>query len=206
MLDTMTLTKAVGALCGALLVFLLGGWLGQSLFTIGGGHGDHHAQAYLIDMGEEDGPATEEEQVDFAALVASADSGNGAGVFRKCSACHKVDGSDGTGPHLNGVVGRPIGSVEGFAYSEVLAGMTADTWTPEHLSAFVENPKGWAKGTKMSFAGLKKVGDRADLVAYLIGESPDYVFEGPVDAPAEAAEGGDAPAEPATDEAAPSAH
>jgi cytochrome c len=72
MFDTMTMTKAVGAVCGSLLVFLLVGWAGSSLFTVGGGHGGGHegeeiAQAYTIDTGEaaapEDGAA---EGPDFA--------------------------------------------------------------------------------------------------------------------------------------------
>jgi cytochrome c len=87
-------------------------------------------------------------------------------VFRKCSACHKLDGSDGVGPHLNGVVGRDKGSVAGFGYSGTLAGMEGD-WTVENLYGFLENPKGYAPGTTMGFAGLKKPQDKADLIAYL---------------------------------------
>jgi cytochrome c len=78
-----------------------------------------------------------------------------------------VDGTDGTGPHVNGVVDRPKASVPGFAYSEVLVSMAADAWTPENLNGFLENPKGYAPGTKMSFAGLKKPEDRANVIAWL---------------------------------------
>lgn len=168
MLDTMTMTKVVGASCGALLVYLLGGWVGESLYHTGGGHGDHHEQAYSIDTGADDSNgAAEEEQVDFGALLASADAAKGERVFGKCKACHKLDGTDGTGPHLNGVVDRGIASVGGFAYSDVLAGKSGDAWSAENLNAFLESPRGWAPGTKMSFAGLKKIDDRANLVAYL---------------------------------------
>lgn len=172
MFDTMKLTKAVGAVCGSLLVFLLAGWAGTSLYTIGhgGGHGEGEevAQAYSIDTGADDAPAEEEAApVDFAVLLASADAAEGETVFRKCSACHKLDGSDGVGPHLNGVVNRGKGAVAGFAYSEALAAMSADSWTPENIAAFVENPKGYMPGTKMAFAGLPKAEDRANLVAYL---------------------------------------
>ena len=172
MFDTMKLTKAVGAVCGALLVFLLAGWAATSLYTVGhgGGHGEGEelAQAYSIDTGAEEAPAeAEEPAVDFATLLASADAAAGETVFRKCSACHKLDGNDGVGPHLNGVVDRAKGSVAGFAYSEALAAMSADTWTAENIAAFVENPKGYMPGTKMAFAGLPKAEDRANLVAYL---------------------------------------
>lgn len=166
MLDTMTATKLVGALCGSLLIFLMGGWVGELLFHTGG-HGDTHEQAYSIEVESSDEGAVEEEAIDFVALVAEADPGAGERVFGKCKACHKVDGTDGTGPHLNGVVGRQIASADGFAYSEALTGKGGAPWDADALNAFLENPKGWAPGTKMSFAGLRKVSDRADVVAYL---------------------------------------
>ena len=173
MFDTMTLTNAVGAICGSLLVFLLAGTAATSLYTVGhgGGHGDGEeiAQAYTIDTGAEEAPAEAEvAPVDFATLLASADAADGATVFRKCSACHKLDGSDGVGPHLNGVVGRNHAAVAGFAYSEANLALAAEIWTPEAIAAFVENPKGYMPGTKMAFAGLPKAEDRANLVAYLI--------------------------------------
>ena len=64
------------------------------------------------------------------------------------------------------VVGRDIGSVGGFGYSEVLATLEGD-WTPEALSGFLEDPRGYANGTKMSYAGMDDVEDRANLIAYL---------------------------------------
>ena len=167
MFDTMTLTKIGGAFCGALLVFLLGKWAAEELYATGGGHGEDHAQAYVIEVDDEgasDEP--EEEGPDFATLLASADVDSGAREFNKCKACHKIDGTNATGPHLDGVVGRAVASVDGFSYSGSLA-EAADTWTPENLNGFLENPRGYAPGTSMSFAGLRKVEDRADVVAYL---------------------------------------
>lgn len=172
MFETMKMTKAVGAICGSLLVFLLAGWAAEGLYTVGhgGGHGEGEelAQAYSIDTGSEE-VSTEvaEDGPDFATLLASADASAGEAVFRKCTACHKVDGTDGVGPHLNGVVDRAKGSVAGFAYSEALMAMSGEAWTPENIAAFVENPKGYMPGTKMAFAGLPKAEDRANLVAYL---------------------------------------
>jgi cytochrome c len=169
MFDTMTMTKAVGAVCGSLLVFMLAGWAGSSLYAVGhGGHGGEElAQAYTIDTGasEDAGPA--EEGPDFATLYAEASADAGAGVFRKCAACHKLDGSDGVGPHLNGVVDRQKGSVAGFAYSEALAAMSAEAWTPENLDAFLVNPRQYMPGTKMAFAGLPSPQERANVIAYL---------------------------------------
>ena len=168
MFDTMTITKAGGALCGTLLIFLFAKWAGESLYHVSaGGHGEEVAQAYVIDTG-----AAEEDTTEVAAgptfeeVFASADAAAGEKVWGKCRACHKLDGTDGTGPHLDGVVGRAVASIGGFGYSAVMAGHGGD-WTPELLNAFLESPKGLMPGTKMSFAGLPKVEDRANLIAYL---------------------------------------
>jgi cytochrome c len=102
----------------------------------------------------------------MVALIASADPASGEKVFRKCSACHKVNGEDGVGPHLDGVIDRDIASVAGFGYSGALSGLEG-AWTVNELSAFIANPKGYAPGTSMGFAGLKKPEERADVIAYL---------------------------------------
>ncbi|WP_323779961.1 cytochrome c family protein [Thalassovita sp.] len=169
MLDTMTLTKAGGALCGTLLVFLLGNWAAEELYSMEGGHGDHAEQAYVIDTGADEGHGEEavDEGPSFGELLAEADIAKGAKVFSKCKACHKIEeGQNATGPSLYGVVGRNVGAMDGFGYSGSLVAV-ADVWTPEHLNDFLTNPKSFAPGTKMSFAGLKKITDRANLVAYL---------------------------------------
>lgn len=169
MFDTMTMTKAVGAVCGALLVFLLAGWASDGLYTVGdGGHGEDQTQAYTIDTGEEAAPAEgEAETVDVAALMLVADAAAGEAVFKKCGSCHKLDGTDGIGPHLNGVVGRNHAAAAGFSYSEAMAARSAEPWTPEALFAFLENPKKALPGTKMAYNGLPKPEDRANLIAYL---------------------------------------
>lgn len=171
MFDTMTMTKALGALCGALLIFLLGSWAGETLYhTGGGGHGDHAEQAYVIEVeGADDhgGDAAVEEGPSFEEMLAEADVAKGAKAFSKCKACHKLDdGANGTGPHLYGVVNRAVGSVGDFKYSGNLVAV-ADVWTPENLNGFLTNPKKFAPGTKMSFAGFKKATDRANIIAYL---------------------------------------
>lgn len=171
MFDTMTMTKTVGAVCGSLLVFLLGGWAASSLYHVGSeGHGGEGelTQAYSIDTGAEAAP-TEAAAAgpDFATVFASADAAAGEKVFAKCKACHHVDGKDATGPHLNGVVGRQKASAPGFGYSEALTAMAGDVWSPENLEAFLTSPKAYAPGTKMAFAGLPKVEDRANVIAYL---------------------------------------
>jgi cytochrome c len=173
MLDTMTLTKALGAFCGSFLVFLLGSWAAESIYgQHEAGHGEEHVQAYAIEVAGADTGEAVEEGPDFATLLASADAGAGEKVFGKCASCHKVDGTDGTGPHLNGVVDRAKASVAGFGYSGALTAMAGDAWTPENLNIFLEDPKSYAAGTTMGFGGLPKPEDRANLIAYLATTQP----------------------------------
>lgn len=170
MFDTMTFTKVLGGFCGALLIFLLGNWAAETIYHTGpSGHGgDHAQQAYVIEVeGDDHGGGEEEEGPDLATLIAEADIGKGEKVFSKCKACHKLEnGANGTGPHLFGVVNRDVAAIDGFGYS---AGMSelGGVWDHEQLNAFLENPKGYVKGTKMGFSGLKKPADRANLIAYL---------------------------------------
>jgi len=172
MFNTMTITKAAGALIGSLLLLLLVSWGASGLYHVGpSGHvaeGEAAPQAYTIAVEEAEAPAEAEAapEVDFAALMESADAAAGEKVFGKCKACHKIDGSNGTGPHLDGVVGRAVASVPGFSYSDAMAAHGGD-WDPETLQAFLADPKGDIPGTKMTFAGLKKPEDRANLIAYL---------------------------------------
>ncbi len=101
------------------------------------------------------------------AALAEGDAAAGEKVFKKCKACHTFDpGKKKIGPHLKGVVGRKAGSVEGYKYSKAMA--AADiTWDEANLDEFLTKPKAFVKKTKMSFGGLKKEGQRADLIAYL---------------------------------------
>ncbi len=163
MFDTMTLTKATAGFCGAFLVLLLAKWLAGGLFHVGSHGGE---ASYVIEVADA-GSSSDEPEVDFAELLASADPAKGAKVFRKCTACHKLeDGANATGPYLFGIVDRPKASVGGFGYSGALTALGGN-WTPEDLNGFLEKPSAYAKGTTMSFAGLKKETDRANVIAYL---------------------------------------
>ncbi|MGH1367349.1 MAG: c-type cytochrome [Maritimibacter sp.] len=100
------------------------------------------------------------------ALVAA-----GEKVFKKCKACHKVGegAKNGTGPLLTGIIGQAAGQVEGFKYSRPMQDAAAAglVWTDAELAAFLTKPRDYMKGTKMSFAGLRKKSDIAAVIAYL---------------------------------------
>ena len=111
----------------------------------------------------------------FSALqvqTASAqDAEAGAKVFKKCKACHAVgEGArNKIGPHLNKLVGRTAGAIEGFKYSKAMkeAGTAGTIWKEDTLDQYLTAPKKFIKGTKMAFVGLKKEEDRKNLFAYL---------------------------------------
>ena len=201
----MTLTKSAGALCGALLIFLLGGWAAETIYS-SGGHGEDHAQGYVVDTGADDEPQdTAEEAPDLATLFASADAAKGERVFNQCRACHMLeDGQNGVGPHLYGVVARDVGSVEDFNYSGALSEV-ADVWTAAELSAFLENPSNYAPGTSMGYAGLSKAEDRVNVIAYLDetdGENNIELAAAETEAPADEAAADEGAAEEGTPEEA----
>ena len=123
------------------------------------------ATAVVEAPAEEAPPAAAPVAADPALIAA------GEKVFKKCAACHKVGegAKNATGPVMNGIVGRPAGTVEGFKYSKPLMEMAAAglVWDEANLHAFLTDPKKFMKGTKMTFAGLKKEEELAAVIAYL---------------------------------------
>ncbi len=170
MFNTMTLVKVIGGVGAPLLIFLFGNWAAEALFTTAGGHGEEQAMAYTIEVEDAATPAEEEATSDeptFEDLLASADVAKGAKIFGKCKACHKLEkGANATGPYLYGVVGRDVATAEGFSYSSAMQ-EHGGQWTPDRMSEFLTKPKEAVPGTKMGFAGLKKMTDRANVIAYL---------------------------------------
>jgi cytochrome c len=142
------------------------------------------------DHGNGGEPAVEES---ILPLLASADPAAGQAVFKKCVSCHTAEngGSNKAGPNLWDIVNRPIASHAGFGYS---AGMKAfaeanPTWTYEHLDHFLLAPKAYVKGTAMGFGGVKKLDERANLVAYMRTLSANPAPLPEIAAPAESGEG-----------------
>ena len=138
------------------------------------------------------------------AAQAGGDPTAGAQVFKRCAICHSntKDGPNKIGPNLWNVLNRPIASHGGFSYSDALKGKSGDKWTYENLNHFLTNPKDFAPGTKMTFAGLPKTEDRANVIAYLNSMGSNLPLPKPAPAPAaDAAPAGDASAAPAADSA-----
>lgn len=133
----------------------------------------------------------------IAPLLAKADVDEGAKIFKKCEACHNAEkgGPNKIGPNLYGVVGRPIATHEGFSYSSALKEFSKDgkeTWTYEHLNHFIHGPRDYISGTAMTFPGVKKDQERADVIAYLHTLSDNPVpFPKPEEAAKDAAAGGE---------------
>ncbi len=105
------------------------------------------------------------------------DAAAGEAVYRECKRCHQVgpEAKHRIGPHLNGIFGRQAASHDGFRYSKALvqAGEGGLEWHADTLDTFLENPRAVAKGTRMSFKGLKDAEDRVNLIAYLRRFSDD---------------------------------
>jgi cytochrome c len=127
---------------------------------------------YPIEGVEVEGEEGEAEKP-IAFYLASADPAKGEQVFKKCAACHNADpgGANALGPALYGVMGNPVGGHPGFAFSEALKGKGGQ-WDWEQMSAWLANPKKFAPGTKMTFAGLSKPEDRANVMAFLNSRDP----------------------------------
>jgi len=153
------------------------------------------------------GGAAAEKPIEF--YLASADPAKGEQVFKKCAACHNADkgGANALGPNLWGVFGKPHGHVAGFAYSDALKSKPGN-WDWNSLNEWLLNPKAYAPGTKMTFAGLSKPEDRANILAFLNARSdaPLPLPAAPAEEaapPADAAAAADNAAAPADNAAAP---
>jgi cytochrome c len=116
-------------------------------------------------QGEE---VAEEVVIDIPALMAAADAAAGQDFAKRCVACHSFDqgGPNKVGPVLFGAYGRSRASVSGYAYSDALKAL-GGTWDEESLFKFLENPRKYAPGNKMGFAGIRNHQDLANMIAYL---------------------------------------
>lgn len=169
-MNSFEFNKIAGAVLGtALLVFGLSELAGIIYHTEA-----PERPGFAVEVAEAAGEAgeaaaPEAPAVSLGTLLASADATKGQTVFKACAACHDVanGGPNKVGPNLWGIVGRPHGIHEGFAYSEAMAALKDKPWDYAALNEFLLAPKKAIPGTKMAYGGLKKDADRANLLAYL---------------------------------------
>jgi cytochrome c len=184
---------------------LAGGIVALGLTVVTGEYFKGHRpekMGYVVEGVEEEGAAAgaAEAEKPIAFYLATADAAKGEQVFKKCAACHNADkgGPNALGPNLWGVLGESIGKgANGFAFSDALAGKGGN-WDWQGLADWLHNPKKFAPGTKMTFAGLSKPEDRANVIAFLNQHS-----DAPKPMPAAPAEEAAAAAAPADNAAAP---
>ena len=164
-MDTLFINKIAGALLATVLFIVVLHILANEVF-----HPHIPAEtAMAVAVDGSSGSATVAKEVPpLPVLLASGDVDAGVKVAKKCKSCHtfKQGGKKKVGPNLWGVLGRNVASVEGFGYSGALKDF-GGAWDYSRLDAFLTSPKRAVKGTKMTFRGLKKAEQRANLIFYL---------------------------------------
>jgi cytochrome c len=169
MANNLEKNKIFAAILIALLVALIASLLADALVRP-----QYLAEnVYVIEVEEGATPHVSgqpaEEPGDLMALVEKGDVEQGKAIARKCLQCHTVDptGPHRIGPKLWGVMGKKCFSYGDFPYSKAAKDHTSRVWDVQSLDDFIKDPKQYMPGTKMSFIGLKKIVDRANLIAYL---------------------------------------
>jgi cytochrome c len=176
--ESFEMNKIAGAVLLAGVVAMVAG-IGSEILYHGPAAHPGHAEAkrgYTIEGAEtaSAGGAVEaaKEWVpeDIAPFMAKADAAAGEAQIKKCTACHTFDngGRNGVGPNQWAIYGSDFAHKTDFAYSDALKALHGKKkWGEQELSAFLENPRRYIPGNKMSFAGIKNPQDRANLIAYL---------------------------------------
>jgi len=170
------LIKLLHQVIVAILVVVIIGYAADIVMKLGAD--EKKEVAYKIELPESNSSeSATTSQIDttiepISALLMNASIEKGEKIYKKCGSCHNYEKGSGNkvGPNLWNIVNRSKASMDGFAYSDALA-KSEGIWSYEELAAFVYKPKEYIIGTKMNFAGLKKVEDRANLVFFLRDQS-----------------------------------
>jgi cytochrome c len=177
--DSFELNKVLGAVLATCLGLVALNIASGAVFAPG--HLGKPGFEIDVPKGKPGEPAPKEPEVPLDELLVKADIGRGEESSKKCAACHSFEknGKTMVGPPLWGVVGRQKHSVEGFNYSPAMKSQNG-AWTIADLFTFVTSPKGMVPGTAMTFAGITRPAERADLMAYLnsLSDNPAPLIRG----------------------------
>jgi len=166
------INKILASIIVAIIIFVIIGFVGNFVVKIK--YDEPQITAYKIDIPETSADSSTQTSANdqmiesISLLLAGASLEQGEKTFKKCGACHnyKKDSKSKIGPNLWNLINREKASVSGFAYSKALSDY-GGKWTFEELNGFLYKPKEYIQGTKMNFAGLNNVEDRADLLLWL---------------------------------------
>lgn len=198
-MNSFELNKIMGAVLGTCMFVMGVGFIAEAIYHPIEDNGPGYAlpEPDLVASAPVD--AAPAQSIGF--FLASASAERGTAAARKCQSCHSFGEGEPNkmGPNLYNTVGNTKAHVEGFAYSDILLQQKAEgqVWSYENLDAFLENPKAYAPGTKMSFAGVRSPEERADILAYMQTLSANPVPFPEAEAAAPAAGGDEAAAAPA---------
>ena len=175
-MDSFELNKIIAAILMVVLLVIGLGKIADGVFYVKKPKSPGYQVEVESQLASETSQTTEMvEKIDISAVMALGDIASGEKIFKKCAACHSIKkgGKNKIGPALYNVVGRIVGGVDDYKYSKTLASYGKE-WTFEELNGFLTKPSSYLKGTKMSYAGLRKEKDRASVIKYLNenGDSP----------------------------------
>ncbi len=170
-MDSFELNKIAGAILFTLLVYLGVQNLGDVLFS----PKPADPNAYIVEGVVEEGApvvaSVAEPVVPISELLQTASIEKGVKVAKKCVSCHMIGdkAKNRVGPHLNNIIGREIAVLEDYRYSKAMKAHAEKepVWSEAALDAYLANPRKAVKGTRMSFAGLRKEKDRHDVIEYM---------------------------------------
>ena len=168
-MDSFELNKIIAAILMVVLLIIGLGKIADGIFHVK----KPKTAGYHVEMESQLASGTSQkteivEKIDITAVMALGDITSGEKIFKKCAACHSINkgGKNKIGPALYNVVGRAVGGVDDYKYSKALTSYGKE-WTFKELNGFLKKPSSYLKGTKMSYAGLRKEKDRASVIKYL---------------------------------------